>query len=226
MLRRIYNLIAVFALLNMLVLGGAAGYLVSKGYLTSDKLRRIGQVVRGEDEQEPEAAEKQPEADAPAEASPAQSELTSVPIDLSKESQYAQEIVFHEMQRFKDEMDQRMALNNKIMLMITTRREALERDIKAFQQRRQQDVEIVDNEAFKKELEIFESLKPVTAMERLVAKSNVEDAAKLMLQMDSRKVAKIIEAAKTPADKLKLQAVQERMREVTPEESDKTTDSE
>jgi len=198
----------------------------SKGYLTSDKLRRIGQVVRGEDEQEPEAAEKQPEADAPAEASPAQSELTSVPIDLSKESQYAQEIVFHEMQRFKDEMDQRMALNNKIMLMITTRREALERDIKAFQQRRQQDVEIVDNEAFKKELEIFESLKPVTAMERLVAKSNVEDAAKLMLQMDSRKVAKIIEAAKTPADKLKLQAVQERMREVTPEESDKTTDSE
>ena len=213
MLRRVYHLLALGALLNLLVLGGTGAYLFSKGHLSRDKILQMAEVARGDDTAE--EVEEDPVA-------PEEPSATATRVDLSTESQYAQEIAVREMQRFRDEMDQRMALNNKIMLQITTRREALEREIRSFQQRREQDVEVKDNEGFKKELEIFESLKPSAAMELMLSKSSVDDAAKLMLQMESRKVAKIIEAAKTPADKMKLATIQERMKEVSLDSTDKT----
>ena len=212
-MRRVYHLLALGALLNLLVLGGTGAYLFSKGHLSRDKILQMAEIARGHDTDE--EVEEDPVA-------PEEPSATATRVDLSTESQYAQEIAVREMQRFRDEMDQRMALNNKIMLQITTRREALEREIRAFQRRREQDVEVKDNEGFKKELEIFESLKPSAAMELMLSKGSVDDAAKLMLQMESRKVAKIIEAAKTPADKMKLATIQERMKEVSLDSADKT----
>ena len=212
-MRRVYHLLALGALLNLLVLGGTGAYLFSKGHLSRDKILQMAEIARGDDTDE--EVEEDPVA-------PEEPSATATRVDLSTESQYAQEIAVREMQRFRDEMDQRMALNNKIMLQITTRREALEREIRAFQRRREQDVEVKDNEGFKKELEIFESLKPSAAMELMLSKGSVDDAAKLMLQMESRKVAKIIEAAKTPADKMKLATIQERMKEVSLDSADKT----
>ena len=94
--------------------------------------------------------------------------------------------------------------------------------IRRIEQRREQEVEVKDNEGCKKEREIFESVKPSAAMELMLSKGSVDDAAKLMLQMESRKVAKIIEAAKTPAGKMKLATIQERMKEVSLDSADKT----
>ena len=113
MLRRVYHLLALGALLNLLVLGGTGAYLFSKGHLSRDKILQMAEVARGDDTAE--EVEEDPVA-------PEEPSAMGAGVDLSTESQYAQEIAVREMQRFRDEMDQRMALNNKIMLQITTRR--------------------------------------------------------------------------------------------------------
>lgn len=229
MLRRLYNVAAALALMHMLALAGAGVLLGSRGYLAPDKLRGVVQVLRGEAPAPGPPTGTEDAADAEgnslgtpspgANAGPAAIAGGGGPgaVDVAQVAQDAQEIAYREMERFKDEMDQRLALNNAIMLQITTRREALERDVQAFAQRQVSEVEVKDDEGFKKELEIFETLKPAVAMERLLGKGSVEDAARLMLQMDSRKVAKIIESAKTPSEKQRLQIILDRIREVAPE---------
>jgi len=221
MLRKLYHLIALLSLLNVLVLLGAGAFFYSKGYLSADRLTRAGAALRGE---QPAAAVEPaaPPADHPVAAAAPDAAL-EMPGDLSMRSQHEQEIALREMQRFRDEMDQRMALNNRIMLQISTRREALEREVQKFEQQQKKEAEVVDDVGFRKELEVFETLKPAVALERLLSKPDVTDAARIMLEMDSRKVAKMIEAAKTAPEKQKLQVVMERIREVSPEKYDSLT---
>ncbi len=214
MLKKLYSLVALLCVLNMVVLAGAGVFVYAKGYLSADKLERVSAVLREEEPAEPEATSVPAQ---PVALAGGVDEVAGAPGDLSMRSQHEQEIALREMQRFRDEMDQRMALNNRIMLQISTRREALEREMDKFQQQQKQEAEVVDDVGFKKELEVFETLKPAVALERLLAKADVDDAARIVLEMDTRKVAKMIEAAKTPPEKQKVQVVLERIREVSPE---------
>ncbi|UCC28935.1 MAG: hypothetical protein JSU86_12115 [Phycisphaerales bacterium] len=212
--RRAYDTVALFALLNMLALGGLGVYLVASGALDTEKARRIGAVLRGEDL--PEAQAQISEEPVAAETDTAGSGSGG---DVVAQSQMEMEILRREGERIKAELDQRLALNNSILLRVMTERERFqqERDKVARQQKTALDMR--REEGFKKQIAIYESLAPKVAVQHLLAMSEPDDAAKILLEIQTRKAKKIVEAAKRGDQMEKMKAILKRVREVAPDRS-------
>lgn len=212
--RRAYHTVALFALLNMLALGGLGAYLVATGALDTEKARRIRAVLRGEDL--PQAQAQVSEEPVAVETDTAGSESGG---DVVAQSQMEMEILRREGERIKAELDQRLALNNSILLRVMTERERFqqEREEAARQQKTATDVR--RKEGFKKQIAIYESLAPKVAVQHLLAMSEPDDAAKVLLEIQTRKAKKIVEAAKRGDQMEKMKAILRRVREVAPDRS-------
>ena len=59
-MRKTYDGIALFALLNVVFVGGLIGYLISSGAVDAAKFRKFVAVVRGAELADPNAAEPEP----------------------------------------------------------------------------------------------------------------------------------------------------------------------
>lgn len=212
--RRAYDTVALFALLNVLALGGLGTYLVASGAVDAEKARRIGAVLRGEDS--PQARAQVPEEPVAAETDTTGSESGG---DVVAQSQMGMEILRREGERIKAELDQRLALNNSILLRVMTERERFqqERDETARQQKAALDIR--REEGFKKQIAIYESLAPKVAVQHLLAMSEPDQAAKVLLEIQTRKAKKIVEAAKRGDQMEKMKAILKRVREVAPDRS-------
>ena len=212
--RRAYDTVALFALLNVLALGGLGAYLVASGAVDAEKARRIGAVLRGEDS--PQAQARVPEEPVAAETDTTDSESGG---DVVARSQMEMEILRREGERIKAELDQRLALNNSILLRVMTERERFqqERDETARQQKAALDIR--REEGFKKQIAIYESLAPKVAVQHLLAMSEPDEAAKVLLEIQTRKAKKIVEAAKRGDQMEKMKAILKRVREVAPDRS-------
>ncbi len=212
--RRAYDTVALFALLNVLALGGLGAYLVASGAVDPEKARRIGAVLRGEDSLQAQA--QVPEEPVAAETDTTDSESGG---DVVAQSQMEMEILRREGERIKAELDQRLALNNSILLRVMTERERFqqERDETARQQKAALDIR--REEGFKKQIAIYESLAPKVAVQHLLAMSEPDQAAKVLLEIQTRKAKKIVEAAKRGDQMEKMKAILKRVREVAPDRS-------
>lgn len=214
MLRRTYDGIVLFALLNMLGLGALVAVLVSSGAVDAEKVRTIVSILRGEDAA---AALEQPDDAAVEEDEPAE---PAVGADAMAEAQRSAEIARLEGDRIKAELDQRLALNNSIMLRVTTEQERFRKEREEAQQRKALSRERRRDTGFQKQLDIIEALKPKVAVEHLLALPEPDEASRILLQMETRKAKKIVEAAKTPAQMLRMKVILQRVREVAPDLSD------
>jgi len=212
--RQAYDTAALFALLNVLALGGLGAYLVASGAVDAEKARRIGAVLRGEDS--PQVQARVPEEPVAAETDTTGSESGG---DVAAQSQMEMEILRREGERIKAELDQRLALNNSILLRVMTERERFqqERDETARQQKAALDIR--REEGFKKQIAIYESLAPKVAVQHLLAMSEPDQAAKVLLEIQTRKAKKIVEAAKRGDQMEKMKAILKRVREVAPDRS-------
>lgn len=212
--RRAYDTVALFALLNVLALGGVGVCLVASGALDMEKARRIAAILRGEDLPQVQAQiATEPVA---AETDTAGSESGG---DVVAQSQMEMEIVRREGERIKAELDQRLALNNSILLRVMNERERFqqERDEVARQQKTALDLRRTDG--FKKQIAIYESLAPKVAVQHLLAMSEPDDAARILLEIQTRKAKKIVEAAKRGNQMERMKAILKRVREVAPDRS-------
>ena len=211
--RRTYDAIALFALLNMIALGGLVTYVVGTGAIDRQKLESIAAIVRGEDPvgsgETPSVAEEPAEEAAP--AVPGEGPAAASGIDL--------EIMRREAERIKEELRQRLALNNSILLRVTTERAAFheEREValarsRASQRERQE-------EGFEKQVAILGAMKPKVAVRHLLGIGDPDEAARILLEMSTRKAKKIVEAAKTGEQMRQMMLVLQRIREVAPDRS-------
>lgn len=212
--RRAYDGLALFALLNVLGVGALGAYLVSGGVLNADKARRIVGVIRGTDVSlDDETAPEEPVEAGTDATQPAAG------TDAVVESQMDVEIIRRESERIKAELDQRLALNNSILLRVVTERERFQRELEEAASRQEESLKRRREEGFRKQIAIYESLSPKVAIQHLLALEEPDDAARILLEMETRKAKKIVEAAKRDDQVEKMKKILWRVREVAPDRS-------
>lgn len=218
-LRRAYDLIALLALLNVGALLALGAWLWTSGAMTPQKLGDIGAILRGDAAPTtstvpgalgPQTAQAEDSTAPPADAPPA----------TFAELQMNMEVARLEAERIKTELDQRLALNNSILLRVTTEREAFQKDRQRAEERDKQSAALRDDEGFAKQLEIFENLAPKVAVEHLLNLGDPDEAARLLLEMDARKAKKIVESAKRGTQAEKMRDIMQRLRAVAPAKSE------
>ncbi len=211
-IRRTYDAIAMFAVLNLAAMLGFVTYLIATKTITGSRLRSMIEFVNAA-EMPPDEGADEPNGQPVVEAAPAQKTANPRAVGLTAE------IMRREAQRIKAELDQRLALNNSILLRITKDREAFEREQAAEVARREQAEGERETVGFTKQVEIFEALAPKVAIQHLLSMPDQEEAAGMLLEIETRKAKKIVEAAKTPDDARRMQVILRTLRTLSPTKS-------
>lgn len=212
-LRRTYDYVAMFALLHVLAAVGVGAYFIGSGMITPKKLQGIAAVMREEgDVTEQEDSEPEQEG---VEPGPSGSGLITNSQLVVEQS----ELLRFEAERIKAELDQRLTLNNNIMLRVTTKRDEFQREQDRVRQRARVSQERRQEKGFRKQIAIFEALSPKVAVEHLLNLESPDEAAGVLLEMNTRKAKKIVESAKTGAQLQQMQTILQRLRDVAPDRS-------
>lgn len=211
-LRDLFDAIGLFSFLNLTALGALVALAISSGAIDGEKLQRMVAIMRGESESPMESAAPSVEPTAPPEA-------IAAARDRVVESDVDKEILRREAERIKTELEQRMALNNSILLRVTAEREKFARERDEVQQAERVRRNQREAEGFRRQVQIFEALSPKIAVQHLMALESTDDGARLLVEMDTRKAKKLIEAAKQGPELTRMQSILRRLREVAPEES-------
>lgn len=222
LIRRLYELASLVALLNMLALAGAGGYALTSGLIDGAKVQRVIAVLRGDEmpvkvanaDRKVESAEVIPHDTAAAEAA------EPVRDDVPVTSQMDLEIMRREAERIKEELRQRLALNNSILLRVTTERESFQKDREMVKKQEEARAAERHEGGFVKQVEIYEGLAPKLAAQHLLGIKEPEEAAKVLMAMEPRKARKIVEAAKRGDQMDRMMVILQRVREVAPAKSE------
>lgn len=116
MIRKVVEILALLAVMNLFALGGLVAYAVSSNAINGDKLRHFVAVMRDE---QPLPGDEQDEEDSTSD----DSRKLVIPVDPVAKTEMEKEILRREADRIKAELDQRLALNNSILLRVTSERE-------------------------------------------------------------------------------------------------------
>jgi len=210
--RRTYDAVAFFAVLNLAALVALVAYAVASGGVDAEKLERIAAVLRGQDPVTtlPEPAQEE-QAEGAEPAPPAGDAAAASSVEL--------EIMRREAERIKEELRQRLALNNSILLRATTEREAFERERQLEENQRLARLQEREELGFTKQVEILEAMKPKIAVAHLLGMDEPDEAARVLLAMNTRQARKIVEAARGGQDMTRMMDVLNRIREVAPDRS-------
>lgn len=210
-IKKAYDAVALFALLNMAALTGLIVFLAMGGGLDGEKIQKMADVLRGQEAPDPGAVDATDERTVEPKPAPDQRKTDAVlsPMDL--------EIMRREADRIKEELRQRLALNNSIMLRVTSEREAFQQEREAELRRSQAMEQARKAEGFEKQVAILQAMKPKVAMQHLLASNDLDDAARLLLEMSTRQAKKIVESAKTERQRQQMVTIVQRIREVSPE---------
>jgi hypothetical protein len=200
-IRGVYHALAALALLHVAALFGAGGVMLATGRLKVDRAREALAVLRG---QAPSTVQAAPVAETAPDAQPPAETILDVGPPISVE----QELLHREADRIRADLEHRVALNNRIMLRVTTEREAFQK------------------EGFRKLVEIMEALSPAAALDLLIGMPDADEAARLMFEMDARKARNIVEAAgRNPAQADRIRLILERIGQSAPATADGTQGS-
>lgn len=213
LLKRAYETVSMFALFNLLALGGLIGYSVTTGVVDAEQLRRIGAVLRREDDGASSMASEEEQNQEPKEAVAAKRAMT-VP-----EAQMELEIIRREAERVEEELRQRLALNNSILLKVTAERERFNREQEDGLRRDEAAKKDRQRTGFQKQIAIYEGLASKIALQHLLGLNDSAEAAEILLAMTTGKAKKIVEAAKKGNDLSAMQTILKRVREAAPQRS-------
>lgn len=224
-LRRVYDAAALFALLNIVALIALIALLTTTGGLNREKLQGIVAVLRG-DLPQPTTPLSPPFARGDgggSAAATAQRDQTTESLDPDKdpvaEAQMDAEVLRLESERIKTELDQRLALNNSILLRVVTERERFKQAQEQTAKQEEAARQGRKSEGFRKQVAIYEALSAKVALQNLLGLPEVDEAARILVELETRKAKKIIEAAKSADEAGKMRVILQRVREVAPDRS-------
>ncbi len=224
MVRRIYNLAAVLAVVHMTALVGAVGVFVANGTLTKARAQRIASVLRGEEDKPKKTMPDAPTGKTENSSTMAPEKSVVVPVVQSPEDL---EVLRREAERIATELEQRRALTHGALLNITTQRDELQKDRESFMREKEAASKRTadasrDSEGFRKQIELFDGLNPKVAMEHLLGLKDIDEAALVLSSLETRKANKIVESAKTSAQMQKMQEIMQRVRDVAASDPQKS----
>jgi len=223
-IRKLYNYAALLALVHVGASLLVLTYAAATGGLTSSKLKAMVAALQAKPPTEPDA-EKSTSAEKSDSKGSHKSDDGSAPTMATKsdhDSNFAVlqtdlDIIRLEAERVKAELDQRLALNNSILLKVASEREAFQRERQAVADREKAGKPDDRGEGFAKQVAIFENLTPKVAIEHLLSMTDPDDAARVLITLEPRKAKAIIEAAKREDQSTKMKDILRRVRAVTPE---------
>ncbi len=206
-----YRLMATFALLNLIALGGGIGYLVSSDRLDVERVRAIAEMLGGDaaaDEEGEETLEESGEQDASAGG--------VLAARSAEEERVAEEIAWRNAERYRTEIEQRLKFINAARLDVDRRREEFERlkDQERLAEREQ--TALQKQAGYAKEIEIMSALSPKTALKQLMSMTD-GDAARILFELETRKTKKIFESAKTDVEVAKMTTIRRLIRDMKPD---------
>ena len=133
--------------------------------------------------------------------------------------QWDLELMRREAERIEEELRQRLALNNSILLRIATERARFQEEREDAAKHDQAVKQQHESRGFKKQVDIYQGLTPKTALKHLFGMNDPDGAARILLEMKTNRAKKIVEVAKKPDEMAKMQEILRRIRETEPEKS-------
>lgn len=215
-LKKAYDSVALVALLNVLGLAALVAVLINSGALTREKVASVLRIVRGE-----AVAVEQPEATTEGAAGAAKTSGKAAAAD--DVSQDDVEVLRLESERIKTELDQRLALNNSIMLRVMTEREAFRKEQEAAAKRQAVTASKRDEAGFKRQIAIYDGLPPKLAVQHLLDMNDPDQAARILAELKTSQAKKIVQSAKRGDQVKKMEDILQRVRDVAPLQAGKIT---
>lgn len=215
-LKRTYDTVALFVVVNVVGATVLLAYLISAGVLSGEKVRTIGMVLRGESVvADPD--DKTTGGDEPAPVNVARATALAATVDnADPQTQMEIELLQREAERVRVELDQRLELINSILLKVQTERKAFKRERETAAQVEKAEQDKRRDKGFEKQVAIFESLAPKIAVQHLLGMNDPDEAAKILIALETDKAKRIVEAARRGADLAKMRGILRRLRDVAP----------
>ena len=191
MLKRLYHILALLALVNLFAVTGLLGYLFASGRLNAERVDQIGEVLRGE-YPVPEVASTQP---AEEKTVPRRSrQAIAAARDRRERIQLTGE-------RLKRELEDRATLDQSVQLQVQRQLEEIEKKKELFEQQKSVFVSQQDQEGFTQALEMYSSMNPKLAKDLLKNREKDVDVVRLLMRMEPSRRKKIVNACKSPEEK-------------------------
>jgi flagellar motility protein MotE (MotC chaperone) len=190
-MKRIYHILALLAFVNLFAIAGFVGFLFSSGRLNAERVDQIGIVLRGKFPTSQPATQP---AVTSAPAEPSRSEI----VRAAAQKEYYQLLA----ERHERELQDRQSLNQSIQLDVIRRLEEIEKAKADLQEERKKAAEQGQDDGFAKVLEMYSGMDPVKAKDLLRTQNKEADAVQVLMQLDSSRTKKIVNACKTPEEML------------------------
>jgi len=190
MLKRLYHVLALLAMINLFAIAGLLGFLFASGRLNAERVDQIAVVLRGEFPRPPE-----PVATRPAEeAAPERSRDEIARIEARRKF-FA--LIADRQQR---ELTDRQSLNQRIQFDVNAQMEQIQTKQEQIAARETKLREEVQQDGFAQALAMYSDMEPKLARDVLITKKDA-DVVQILTQMDPGPRKKIINSCKTAEEK-------------------------
>jgi hypothetical protein len=189
MIKRMYQIISLIAVIQLLALSGLIGYMFASKRLTGERVDQIAKLLRGESAQQA-APTTQPVAEAVKPES-ATSQIAR--------SQQQQELFSMIAERQSRELQDRAKLNQTIQLDVLRKLEEIDRREKTFAEQQKKLRAQQSQDGFSRELEVITAI-DATRARKLLMMQKEPDAVRLLMDMEPARAKKIIDTCKTPEE--------------------------
>lgn len=188
MLKRLFNMLVLVALVNLFSLIGFVGYLFATGRLDKDRINQVAMVLRGEFDEE-DSPTTQPSGEQ--ETAPIRS---AAEIAQANERSHYGELL---SERYLRQVEDRRRLSEDTRIEV----DRLLEEIGRREKRVQKQLEAIRQEneltGFQKQLDVFARLDPTQAKDLMMKEMKEADVVHLLMAMDENRVPKIINACRT-----------------------------
>jgi hypothetical protein len=198
MLRKLYQGVAMIALINLFAVVGLAGYLFASGRLNEERVNQIGKVLRGEFPAKQEVASTQPAATQP---TPQESRVEIADLQAKRE------LYRLVGERLQNEVTQRQALNDSVQLEVLRRLEEIEKKNQRFEQQKKEFKKQSELEGFGQALDMYSAMDQKLAKDLLKTKEKDADVVQLLMKMDANRRTKIVNACKSAEDRVWIRRI-------------------
>jgi len=199
----LYQLISLVAIVNLLILAGLVGYLVTSGRLNSESAQSIAAVLRGE------------------KLSPAVGATTTAPATTQPATQPAGggrdtlldsiEMQLALLDREKRSVEDRYSRLRDAELKLIRDRESLTHREETFTSRVKDQKESSEDEGFAKAVQFYSQL-PAKAAKDDFMKTDVDVVVRFLMNMPKRPAASILQEFKTAEEQKRRQEILDRVR--------------
>lgn len=193
MMKRVYTILALLAMINLFALAGLVGFLFATGRLDEERVGQMAQVLRGEYPASQPIAASQPTTQV---ASPqrAGQEIAA--------GQARREALQLQSERLEQESAQRKSLGESLEVRVLRRLEEIQKRNETFEKQKKALQQQTEQEGFTQALEVYSGMEPKLAKDLLRSKEKDADVVHLLTNMDSNRRNKIANACKTAEEKL------------------------